>query len=147
MVRQYSITDEFGYDVEYDYLTELLDKAVEKLGTDGIFSITFIGDEKMHEMNLYYRGIDRTTDVLSFALNDAKENYESEIDVLGDIFISIPKMKAQAIEYAHSEKRELSFLCIHGLLHLLGYDHQTPEEEKVMFSLQEEVLLDAGIEK
>ncbi len=145
-MKQYNIIDEFGYN-DYSYLDELLELAIKKLDTDGLFSITFIDDEKMHEMNLNYRGVNRTTDVLSFALNDKEENYVSEINLLGDIFISIPKMKSQALEYGHSEKRELSFLCIHGLLHLLGYDHMVEEDEKVMFNLQEEVLRDAGIEK
>lgn len=143
----YGITDEFGYDEDYSYLEDLIDLAIKKLGVAGIFSITFIGDDKMHEMNLKYRNIDRTTDVLSFALNDCKDPFEKEIEVLGDIFISIPKMKIQAIEYGHSEKRELSFLTIHGLLHLLGYDHMQPEDEKIMFDLQKEVLSDAGITK
>lgn len=145
-MKQYSIIDEFGYESDYSYLNDMLDIAIENLNTDGTFTIIFIDDERMHEMNLTYRGIDRTTDVLSFALNDG-EIIEEEINVLGDIFISIPKMKAQAIEYGHSEKRELSFLAIHGLLHLLGYDHMKPEDEKVMFSKQEEVLHLAGIEK
>ena len=101
----------------------------------------------MHEMNKQYRGVDRTTDVLSFALNDADDGFVSEIEVLGDIFVSIPKMLEQATEYGHSAKRELSFLCIHGLLHLLGYDHMKEEDEKVMFALQREVLEDAGITK
>lgn len=144
---QYSITDEFGYDKDYSYLNDLLDLAIDKLNIEGIFSITFIGDELMHEMNFKYRGVDRTTDVLSFALKDADDCVETEIDVLGDIFVSIPKMKTQSIEYGHSEKRELSFLCIHGLLHLLGYDHMTKDDETVMFGLQKEVLNDAGITK
>jgi len=143
----YGITDEFGYDEDYSYLEDLIDLAIKKLGVAGIFSITFIDDDKMHEMNLKYRNIDRTTDVLSFALNDCKDPFEKEIEVLGDIFISIPKMKIQASEYGHSEKRELSFLTIHGLLHLLGYDHMQPEDEKIMFDLQKEVLSDAGITK
>lgn len=113
-MRQYNIIDEYGYE-DHSYLEDLLDFAIKKLETDGFFSITFIDDEKMHEMNLKYRGIDRTTDVLSFALNDTKKNFVSEINLLGDIFISIPKMKSQAVEYEHSEKRELAFLCIHGL--------------------------------
>ncbi len=143
----YTINDEYGYDEDYSYLSELLDLAIEKLGVQGIFSVTFIGDEKMHEMNLTYRGVDRTTDVLSFALNDADETFEEEVNVLGDIFISIPKMKEQALEYGHSTKRELSFLTIHGLLHLLGYDHMNESDEKRMFALQKEVLDDAGITK
>lgn len=146
-MRDYTIIDEYGYEGDYSYLDDLFDLMFDKLNFDGIFSVTFIGDEKMHEMNKNYRGIDRTTDVLSFALNDAHDDVNSEINVLGDIFVSIPKMKEQATEYGHSEKRELSFLCIHGLLHLLGYDHMTEKDEKEMFSLQKEVLNDAGITK
>lgn len=146
-MKQYAITDEFGYEDDCSYLDELLSFAIDKLEVKGLFSITFIGDEKMHEMNLQYRGVDRTTDVLSFALNDAKDSFHGEIEILGDIFVSIPKMKEQALEYGHSEKRELSFLIIHGLLHLLGYDHMTKEDEDEMFSLQKEVLNDAGITK
>lgn len=146
-MKLYSITDEYGYKEDFSFLNELLDLAVSKLNVEGIFSITFIDDELMHEMNLKYRGIDRTTDVLSFALNDEISGFKEEINVLGDIFISIPKMQSQAIEYGYSEKRELSFLTIHGLLHLLGYDHMEKEDEEEMFSLQKEVLEDAGITK
>ncbi len=143
----YTIIDEFGYDEDYKYLDNMLESAECLLGFTGIFNIIFIDDKKMQEMNLQYRGIDATTDVLSFALNDEEENFKSEVNVLGDIFISIPRMKSQAIEYNHSEKRELSFLCIHGLLHLLGYDHMTKEDESIMFNLQKEVLDGAGITK
>ena len=101
----------------------------------------------MREMNYQYRNIDNTTDVLSFALNDSEDNFDEQINVLGDIFISIPRMKKQAVEYGHSEKRELSFLTIHGLLHLLGYDHMNKDDEEVMFSLQEEVLNESDITK
>lgn len=146
-ISNYSIVDEFGYNEDYSYLDDLINLALNHLKVDGVFTITFIDDELMHEINLKYRGIDRTTDVISFAFNDQEDNFVSEINVLGDIFVSIPKMKAQALEYGHSEKRELSFLVIHGLLHLLGYDHMNPEDEKVMFGLQEEVLSLAGIEK
>lgn len=143
----YSIQDEFGYDSDISYLDGLLDIAIKKMNVQGIFSITFIDDEKMHEMNNIFRGIDRTTDVLSFALNDNENSFAEQLNVLGDIFVSIPKMKEQAIEYGHSEKRELSFLIIHGLLHLLGYDHMEPEDEKIMFGLQKEILDYAGIKK
>lgn len=146
-MKYYSIIDEFGYEKDFSFLNDLLDIAIEKLKVDGIFSIIFIDNEKIHELNFKYRNIDRPTDVISFALNDVKNSYESEINVLGDIYISIPKMKEQAECYEHSEKRELSFLTIHGLLHLLGYDHQTPDEEKVMFDLQKEVLNYANITK
>ena len=144
-MKNYNIVDEYGYK-NYDYLTDLLDATIKKLKIDGIFSIIFIDDDRMHKMNYEYRGIDRTTDVLSFALNDDK-TFKGNIDVLGDIYVSIPKMQEQAREFGHSEKRELSFLVIHGLLHLLGYDHMSEEDEKVMFRLQEEILSYAKIKK
>ena len=107
---------------------------------NAILTIIFIDDEKMHELNKTYRGIDRTTDVLSFAYED-NENIDIGIRMLGEIFVSIPKMKGQAIEYGHSETRELSFLVVHGILHLLGYDHTLgKKEEEEMFRRQELVL-------
>ena len=141
----YDIIDNYGYK-EYGYLNEVLVYEIKKLNIfNSVFDIIFIDDEEMHELNKKYRGIDRTTDVLSFALNDNK-HIETEITSLGDIFISIPKMKSQAIEYGHSEKRELSFLALHGLLHLLGYDHTLgKKEEEEMFGLQKEILSELGI--
>lgn len=141
----FEIIDEYGYK-NFDYLNDLVRYTLDKFCIDGILSIVLIDDDKMHKLNLEYRGIDRTTDVLSFALNDDKK-VNTNINVLGDIYISIPKMISQAKEYNHSEKRELSFLTVHGLLHLLGYDHQTKEEEKIMFKLQEEILNEKGITK
>ena len=140
-MNNYSIFDEYGYNDNYDYLNDVINKTLELENvSNASFSIIFIDDEKMHKMNLDYRGIDRTTDVLSFALED-NDYIDSEIRELGDIFISIPKMKEQAIEYDHSEKRELSFLVCHGLLHLLGYDHtKSEEEERIQFGKQDEVL-------
>ena len=146
-MKYYSIINEYNYEEDYSYLNELLDKACNLLNVKGIFAIVFISNEQIHEMNLKYRKIDRPTDVLSFALNDSKDNFDEPLNVLGDIYISIPKMKEQSISYGHSEKRELSFLCIHGLLHLLGYDHQTKEDETIMFNLQKEVLKHANITK
>ena len=141
----YDIIDNYGYN-DYDYLNEVLDYAINKLNiNNSIFDIIFIDDEEMHKLNKEYRGIDRTTDVLSFALNDNK-HIDTIINSVGDIFISIPKMKSQAIEYGHTEKRELSFLALHGLLHLLGYDHTLgKKEEEEMFGLQKEILNELGI--
>lgn len=141
----YDIIDNYGYN-DYEYLNEVLDYAINKLDIkNSIFDIIFIDDEEMHKLNKEYRGIDRTTDVLSFALNDDK-HIDAIVNSLGDIFISIPKMKSQAEEYGHSEKRELSFLALHGLLHLLGYDHTLgKKEEEEMFGLQKEILNDLGI--
>ena len=140
----YDIIDNYGYN-DFKYLYEVLDYAIKKLKiNNSYFSVIFIDDEEMKKMNNEYRGIDRTTDVLSFALNDNKR-INTPINTLGDIFISIPKMISQAEYYSHSEMRELSFLVVHGLLHLLGYDHMNSDDEKVMFSLQDEILNELGI--
>lgn len=146
MKNEYDIIDEFDFKEDYSYLNEVIEHTLEVENvTNAVFSIIFIDDEQMHEMNKTYRGIDRTTDVLSFALED-NQTIELPIRELGDIFISIPKMKEQAKEYGHSEKRELSFLVVHGLLHLLGYDHTiSEEEEKKQFGLQDEILNDLNI--
>ncbi len=147
-MMQYQINDEFGYSEDYDYLDSLIERVLtQEKATDSVFSIIFVDNEKIHELNKQFRGVDRPTDVISFALEDAEEEFLSTIRVLGDIYISIPKMQEQAKEYGHSEKRELAFLVVHGLLHLLGYDHQTEEEEKVMFQIQEEMLNEEGISR
>lgn len=122
----------------------------EEVTEDSELSLTFVDNEKIHEINREYRGIDRPTDVISFAL---EENTEGEMEiigqdmprVLGDIIISIPRAKQQAEEYGHSFMRELGFLAVHGFLHLLGYDHGTKEEEQQMFSRQEEILQEFGL--
>ena len=111
-------------------------------------NIIFVDNEKIHEINREYRHIDRVTDVISFALEDEMENEPTaqyEMRVLGDIYISVDRAKEQALEYGHSFLREICFLAIHGMLHLLGYDHQTTEDEKIMFQKQEEVLAKYGI--
>ena len=110
-----------------------------------IIGVTLVDNEFIHNLNKEYRKIDRPTDVISFAFLDGINNKESlfkskdEVD-LGEIYISIPKALEQAKEYGHCEQREFCFLFVHGLLHLLGYDHMKPEEEKVMFELQDKIL-------
>ena len=129
-MNHYEIINEYNGEVKYDFLPKIIDKCLEMEHVENaIFSIIFIDDEKMHELNKTYRGIDRTTDVLSFAYED-NETIECDYRMLGEIFVSIPKMKGQAIEYGHSETRELSFLVVHGILHLLGYDHTLGEKEE-----------------
>ena len=133
---------------DYDYLDDVLEYTLEhEKVNNAIFSVIFVGNDEIQELNRDYRGIDRITDVISFALEDNNDIIISEVRVLGDIYICIPRMKEQAISYGHSEKRELSFLAVHGLLHLLGYDHMNPDDEKEMFELQEMILNDKDIKR
>ena len=109
------------------------------------FGIIFVDLKEIQRINKEYRGIDKVTDVISFALEDVSDNIHMDMRILGDIYVCIPKMIEQANTYGHSIKRELSFLVVHGLLHLLGYDHMDVQDEKVMFGLQELILNEAGI--
>ncbi len=139
-MNKFSIIDLYGYK-KYKYLNKIIRRTLKMENVrNSFFELIFIDDVKMHQMNKEYRGIDRSTDVLSFAFEDnAKLRYNTR--QLGQIYISIPKMQEQARAYQHSEKRELAFLTVHGLLHLLGYDHTLGiEEEKKMFAKQELVL-------
>ena len=146
-MENYSIVDNNLYQ-NYDYLKEVINHTLEVMDAkESIFTIIFVTKEEIHELNKQYRGVDRVTDVISFALEDAHDVSLSDIRVLGDIYICIDRMKEQAIEYNHSETRELSFLTVHGLLHLLGYDHQTKEEEEIMFNLQRKILCDWNINR
>ena len=136
----YEIIDNNLYK-DYDYLYDVIKKTLEhENASDAYLSVIFVDNDEIKKINKEYRDIDKVTDVISFALEDNQEQIIGE-RILGDIYISIPRMKEQASDYGHSEKRELSFLCCHGLLHLLGYDHvNSKEEEQIMFSLQDEIL-------
>ncbi len=116
-----------------------------KIG-DVTFNIIFVNNDYIHELNKNYRNIDRETDVITFALEDDK-TFNPEERILGDIYISIDKAHSQSEEYGHSLMRELCFLSVHGMLHLLGYDHMEKEDERVMFNLQEEILDEMGIKR
>lgn len=119
-----------------------------KLEKEYSASVIFVNPEEIHEINKTYRGIDRPTDVISFALMDSEDDYEMMEDdnELGDIFINVEAIRNQAKEYGHSLRREVCFLFTHGLLHLLGYDHMVEDEEKEMFALQD-VILDEIVPK
>ena len=133
-----------------DYQTvyeELVEKTLNHLGLhfDPYISVTFVDNEFIHNINRDYRHIDRPTDVISFAFLDGDENKDkifqsNAMVVLGEIYISFDKAREQALAYGHSLDRELKFLFVHGLLHLLGYDHMTKEDEKIMFALQDQIL-------
>lgn len=146
-----------------DELIGTLEKLLEKAGQaegveDGEVALTFVDDKQIHELNKEYRGIDRPTDVLSFAMNEFTDEeldivYDMEEDgeladlpeMLGDIIISVNRAKAQSEEYGHSLEREIGFLFVHGFLHLLGYDHQDKESEAEMMGKQEAVLAEVGL--
>ena len=145
MKNTYEINDLVNVSFNYEYLDDVIKRVLEhEQVKNADFSIIFVDLEEIQKINKEYRGIDRVTDVISFALEDTPDKMDSNIRVLGDIYICIPKMIEQAEDYGHSIKRELSFLTVHGLLHLLGYDHMNKEEEKIMFGLQELILNEAG---
>lgn len=134
---------------ELEIVLKVLYSAIEKEELDGVnFNLIIVDNEYIHELNKNYRGIDRETDVITFALEDDDTMVlPDSFRVLGDIYISIDKAKSQANEFNHSLLRELSFLAVHGFYHLLGYDHMTKEDEEVMFKKQEEVLDSYGIKR
>ena len=113
-------------------------------------SITVTDDQRIHDLNLQYRGIDRPTDVLSFAFNESEEpqiDYgdEEHVDQLGDIVVNVERAREQANEYGHSFKREMIFLIVHGMLHLLGYDHIDEDERREMEAEQKFIMSELGI--
>ena len=119
----------------------------EDFGSRAEVSVTFTDNEGIHALNREYRNVDRPTDVLSFPLSDG-EDYDTDGDavLLGDIVISLERAQTQAEEYGHSFEREVAFLTVHSMLHLLGYDHETsPEDERDMFARQDEILISAGM--
>lgn len=133
---------------EIDTIKKLISFAIdyEKLNNI-VFNVILVNDETIKEINKNYRNIDAATDVISFALEDNKDFPINEYRILGDIYISIDMVEKQSKLYGHSFLRELAFLTIHGFLHLLGYDHMNIEDEKIMFSKQELILNEYGIQK
>lgn len=131
---------------------EVLDEDFE----NAYLSVNFVSDEQIKRLNSEFRKIDKVTDVLSFPnlqkkAEESLKNFQSDADFdtnmlfLGDVVISKNVAKAQAREFGHSMKREVCFLALHGLLHLLGYDHIEKDDEKIMNKLQDEILLRAGV--
>lgn len=146
---------------EQEHLTRLLGQGIERAvllaggSEDSEVSLSLVDDERIHELNREYRGVDRPTDVLSFALQEESEE-EPEIstgdfgpadDLLGDVIISVPRAREQAQEYGHSLARELVYLAVHGTLHLMGYDHEQDEERRAMRRKEEEVMARLGLER
>lgn len=126
---------------ELTILKNYIQYVVKKLNLENaIFNFILVDEEEIYTLNKTYRGVDRVTDVITFALEDGDDFQNPEFRTLGDVYICIPVAYKQALMYGHSRIREICFLATHGVLHLLGYDHMTEEEEKEMFTLQEELL-------
>lgn len=129
--------------------------AAEKVGElygveNGEVSVTLTDNAYIHQLNRQYRQIDRPTDVLSFALNESVEpDIENgpDIDVLGDIILSVERAREQAADYGHSLRREIAFLTVHGMLHLLGYDHMEEADRLEMEKEQRYVMEQLGISR
>ena len=151
---------------EWDAITSLMQQAAdaaekaEGIAVNTCVHVLLTGDEQIHRINREYRGVDRATDVLSFPTISYKKNqtardaekkllseYDEELNacLLGDIIISLPHAKSQAAEYGHSEKREIAYLLVHGLFHLMGYDHMQDEDKQKMREMEEKALSDIGI--
>lgn len=141
-MKMFDIINNSGYEVKEQSILKKYTKYItKKLDIEqAIFNIILVNEEEIHELNKTYRGVDRKTDVITFALEDGNGYKNPEFRLLGDIYLCIPVAYEQAELYEHSRLREVCFLTTHGILHLLGYDHLNEEEEKEMFSLQEELL-------
>ena len=145
-------------EINYDEINELPNEELliknvietvlkeEKVIQDLEIYVTLTNNENIHKINLEQRNVDRPTDVLSFPMFEReeikllKEVSKEEQYILGDIIVSIEKVKEQAEEYGHSFERELAYLITHGMLHLLGYDHMIEEEKEQMRKREEEIL-------
>ncbi|WP_027108472.1 rRNA maturation RNase YbeY [Lacticigenium naphthae] len=141
-----------------DLIHSIIEFSAKKLAIeeDAEISVTIVSSQRIKEINREYRGKDSITDVISFAMEDEADDefdfnwntLDEELPrALGDIFICLERTKEQAVDYGHSFERELGFLTVHGFLHLNGYDHLTEVEEKEMFSLQNELLEEYGLER
>lgn len=159
------LEEEVEVDFDFDY-RQIAEKVInycierEKFPYEAEINLTLTDNEGIHIINKEYRDIDRATDVLSFPMlsyetpgdfsflmdeNDDDFNPDTGEAILGDIIISIDKVREQAEEYGHSELREFAFLITHSMLHLFGYDHMEPEEAKVMENKQRQILDELSI--
>ena len=142
------IIDKNTFDLINKCIKESLN--IENFTQNVEISLSIVNNDEIKEINLLHRNIDKETDVLSFPLLDDFENIPNNVlhpIPLGDIIISIDKAISQAEDYGHSLERELCFLTVHSMLHLLGYDHMTEEEEKIMFEKQNIILNNLNIKR
>ena len=135
-------------DLDVKEYKKLIRNVLKSEKNDKYFNIIFVASDRIRQINNDYRGIDKVTDVISFALMENQDELFMEaIDELGDVFICIERAIEQANDYNHSVEREMGFLAVHGYLHLIGYDHMNPEDEKIMFGRQDEILNKAKLSR
>lgn len=143
------LANESGRELDLAYWQDAIARMLEAAGVEprAEISVTFVDDAVIHELNREHRGVDRPTDVLSFPQFEPDEELPPEPlpYPLGDVVVSIDTTERQAAEYGHGFDRELGFLLAHGILHLLGYDHITPDEEVAMRARQRELLTAVGL--
>ncbi len=125
---------------------------IVRLPKNSEVSIMIVDNSYIQELNFIYRQQNRPTDVLSFAMNELSDdepdyNSSEELNILGDIVLSLEQASLQSNEYGHSLERELGYLVAHGMLHLMGYDHETDEEARVMRSLEEKIMQVVKLER
>lgn len=142
-----------------DYIFNTIDEGIDFTNVDNIckfackkldivnplFNIIIVDKEKIQQINRDYRNKDAVTDVISFAFEEVPDVKYDNLRFLGEIYICYDRCKEQALEYGHSIERELCYLSIHGLLHLLGYDHIKEEDKVIMRALEEEILSEYDI--
>lgn len=135
------INNTINNNIDFESVYKVCNYALEKLKVKNpIFNITIVDNKKIRSINKKYRNKDVETDVLSFAFEEKDNIKYQNFRFLGDIYISYEKILEQSNLYGHSLERELCYLSLHGLLHLLGYNHENTEEEKIMRALEEEIL-------
>ena len=137
-------------DVKATWLRRVIRSALASAGQRGAVEVGLLltGDDGVRRLNRDYRGEDRTTDVLAFALEESEVAFPRPSDALptlGQVVVSYPQAVRQAAEYGHTVEREVAFLVVHGLLHLLGFNHQRPDDEARMLSKQEAILTSLGL--
>lgn len=148
IVMEYEISNLTNREVDTTNMERVIKEVSKELDVNnGIVSFVFVDNERIKEINKTYRNKDSETDVISFAFMDEEINPKTDFINYGEIYISLEKAESQSIEYGHSFDRELCFLTVHGLLHLLGYDHMKKEDEIIMFGLQDKILNNLGIER
>ena len=158
MIAYYDKSTDVSFDFnENELIKKLICATMEAMGCpyEVCVSVSVVGEDEIHELNLEHRGIDSGTDVLSFPMNEFDEegifNDEMEFDpdtdelMLGDVVLCADRVKQQAKEYGHSELREYAFLIVHSLLHLSGFDHEDDDERLRMEKRQSEILDGLGI--